>query len=64
MGSLSNSIEFDDTKKYEYTDNLGNKVPKLSRREKAQIEKEQEKQVRFITISKAELNLLRHRLMI
>ena len=34
----------DEVKKYEYTDNLGNKVPKLSRREKAQIEKEQEKQ--------------------
>lgn len=34
----------DEVKKYEYTDNLGNKVPKLSRREKALIEKEQEKQ--------------------
>ena len=33
----------DEVKQYEYTDNLGNKVPKLSRREKARIEKEQEK---------------------
>ena len=33
----------DDVKKYEYTDNFGNKVPKLSRREKAKIEKEQER---------------------
>ena len=33
----------DEVKQYEYTDNLGNKVPKLSRREKARIEKEQER---------------------
>ena len=33
----------DEVKQYEYTDNLGEKVPKLSRREKARIEKEQEK---------------------
>ncbi len=33
----------DEVKKYEYTDNLGDKVPKLSRREKAKIEKEQER---------------------
>ena len=33
----------DEVKQYEYTDNLGNKVPKLSRRERARIEKEQEK---------------------
>ncbi len=32
----------DEIKQYEYTDNLGNKIPKLSRREKAKIEKEQE----------------------
>ncbi len=33
----------DEVKQYEYTDNLGEKVPKLSRREKARIEKKQEK---------------------
>ena len=33
----------DEVKQYEYTDNLGEKIPKLSRREKARIEKEQEK---------------------
>ena len=33
----------DEVKQYEYTDNFGEKVPKLSRREKARIEKEQEK---------------------
>ena len=33
----------DEVKQYEYTDNLGQKVPKLSRRERARIEKEQEK---------------------
>ena len=33
----------DEVKKYEYTDNFGNKVPKLSRMEKARIEKEDEK---------------------
>ncbi|MBO5477560.1 MAG: DNA translocase FtsK 4TM domain-containing protein [Clostridia bacterium] len=33
----------DEVKKYEYTDNFGDKVPKLSRREKAKIEKEQER---------------------
>ncbi len=31
----------DEVKKYEYTDNLGEKVPKLSRREKARIEREE-----------------------
>ena len=34
----------DEVRKYEYTDNFGNKAPKLSRREKAKIEREQEKQ--------------------
>ena len=29
-------------KKYDYTDNFGDKTPKLSRREKARIEKEEE----------------------
>ena len=33
----------DEVKKYEYTDNFGDKAPKLSRREKARIEKEQER---------------------
>ena len=33
----------DEVKKYEYTDNFGDKAPKLSRREKAKIEKEQER---------------------
>ena len=33
----------DEVKQYEYTDNLGQKVSKLSRRERARIEKEQEK---------------------
>ena len=33
----------DEVKQYAYTDNLGQKVPKLSRRERARIEKEQEK---------------------
>lgn len=32
----------DDVKKYDYTDNFGDKAPKLSRREKARIEKEEE----------------------
>lgn len=33
----------DEVKRYEYTDNFGNKVQKLSRREKAKLEREQEK---------------------
>lgn len=45
LNNIINTLFRDDeVKKYEYTDNLGNKVPKLSRREKARIEKEQEKQ--------------------
>lgn len=32
----------DEVKKYDYTDNFGDKTPKLSRREKARIEKEEE----------------------
>ncbi|MBR2785475.1 MAG: DNA translocase FtsK 4TM domain-containing protein [Clostridia bacterium] len=32
----------DDVKKYDYTDNFGDKTPKLSRREKARIEREEE----------------------
>ena len=34
----------DEVKRYEYTDSYGNKVVKLSRREKAKLEKEQERQ--------------------
>lgn len=45
LNSVVNTLFRDDeVKKYEYTDNFGNKVPKLSRKEKARIEKEQEKQ--------------------
>ena len=44
LSNMKNTLFRDDeVKQYEYTDNLGNKVPKLSRREKAKIEKEQEK---------------------
>ncbi len=45
LNMLVNTLFRDDeVKRYEYTDNFGNKVPKLSRREKAKIEKEQERQ--------------------
>lgn len=43
-GIINTLFRDDEVKKYEYTDNFGNKVPKLSRREKAKIEKEQERQ--------------------
>lgn len=43
-GVINTLFRDDEVKKYEYTDNFGNKVPKLSRREKAKIEKEQERQ--------------------
>lgn len=45
---LSTLFRDDEVKKYEYTDNFGEKVPKLSRREKARIEREeQERQERL-----------------
>ena len=49
INNLINTLFRDDeVKKYEYTDNFGEKVPKLSRREKARIEREeQERQERL-----------------
>ena len=43
INNLINTLFRDDeVKKYEYTDNFGEKVPKLSRREKARIEREEQ----------------------
>ena len=60
LNNIINTLFRDDeVKRYEYTDNLGNKVPKLSRREKARIEREQAKQdkLREIGSSNVEENL-------